>query len=568
MNSALRIRHVVLGLFIAMLWRGTDACLPSADAQENRFANPFVDVPAKSEPTSPTTIELPAPLTEVDVGGDGRYLVANLRSLRQIATIDLRSKKLVRLTPSESEDVLIAASRDSLYVLARDDQTLTRYSLETGTQDLTVASPVIDPVVQLMIGSSANSPLVFVCDCSRQEGMIRLYDPVSMKELFNSKNKQLYYHADSKTRMRMSADGRTFSASEYLFHWSGDELRLKRNVEQRRPVTLPNFGGSRIYSAGYSYDRDLNVIDSPASNRTIIPATSAHFYLSIPTVFSNGRGRAYGGSVGVHLEGYDRPLFVLDRIDTRLSFNERAIQASGLDFTERFVFSPSENAVLQIPTQNDRILVHSVDIQNELEVAGVDFLYVAPQFIPEGVRGKIFRLKIDARSKRGGTRFRIVSGPTGMSVDSSGVITWMIPKDFGPDKQPVALELVDQSKQVISHSISIAIASEAPMSEREREEADYRRMMSSSDSLEPKPSGHVSPQGTGSGESRTWTDIEGNSVVATLSEHFGGMAYLRSESGVLLVVPTNKLSESDRKHLQEQAMIKKMQAVSNQSSPD
>jgi hypothetical protein len=62
-----------------------------------------------------------------------------------------------------------------------------------------------------------------------------------------------------------------------------------------------------------------------------------------------------------------------------------------------------------------------------------------------------------ARSRKGGLKYALTSGPKGMKVSPTGKITWDVPGDFEGDKATIVVTIKDSSKQEIFHSFTIGL---------------------------------------------------------------------------------------------------------------
>ena len=129
-----------------------------ADAAEKENTAPAetesTATPASERPQQ--TVDLPAPMQQLVVGGSGKFLVAALPNVKQVAVIDVAAKKIARTVPVDDADCLIAAGETRFVVLQRGQGTIGRYNLETGERESTQSC---EAYTALAMGSSSEGPI-------------------------------------------------------------------------------------------------------------------------------------------------------------------------------------------------------------------------------------------------------------------------------------------------------------------------------------------------------------------------------------------------------------------------
>ena len=61
------------------------------------------------------------------------------------------------------------------------------------------------------------------------------------------------------------------------------------------------------------------------------------------------------------------------------------------------------------------------------------------------------------KSRKGGVKLKLESGPTGMEVTPQGSLTWKVPADFAAGEQNVILSITDSSGQEIFQTFSLTV---------------------------------------------------------------------------------------------------------------
>jgi hypothetical protein len=119
----------------------------------------------ESKPQEPSTpakracevVELPSPMKRIVVGGSGRFLIATLPALKQVIVIDVLAKNIRKSIHIDDGDTVVAAGETKLVILQRDTGVISRFNLDTGERELTIAC---DPYTSLAMGSSSEGPIL------------------------------------------------------------------------------------------------------------------------------------------------------------------------------------------------------------------------------------------------------------------------------------------------------------------------------------------------------------------------------------------------------------------------
>jgi hypothetical protein len=110
-----------------------------------------------------------------------------------------------------------------------------------------------------------------------------------------------------------------------------------------------------------------------------------------------------------------------------------------------------------VTIDSSRLILRKVDLVEQLNRTGANYLLVVSR--PPAARpGTLFAYRLDVRSKQGGVKVRLESGPDGLKVTPDGRVSWAVPADFGPAEADVVLSLSDSSGQEVFHIFRIAPA--------------------------------------------------------------------------------------------------------------
>ena len=66
------------------------------------------------------------------------------------------------------------------------------------------------------------------------------------------------------------------------------------------------------------------------------------------------------------------------------------------------------------------------------------------------------------KSKKGGLRFQLDSGPPGMTVSPEGRVTWNVPRGYEAAEVSVILTVRDAGGQEVLHSFRLQVAAAPP----------------------------------------------------------------------------------------------------------
>jgi hypothetical protein len=124
---------------------------------------------------------------------------------------------------------------------------------------------------------------------------------------------------------------------------------------------------------------------------------------------------------------------------------------------QRVMLIPSAKLLVVVPATNDRLVLHKLDIDAAIETSGIDYLLVTSSPVTSTRRGGNYAYDIVTKSKKGGVKFKLESGPDGMKVDASGRLTWAVPADYAGKTADVLLTVADSAGQEIFHSFKIAV---------------------------------------------------------------------------------------------------------------
>jgi hypothetical protein len=534
------------------------------------------------------TVKLPGTFDRVKAAGGGRFLILHLVGLRQLAVFDVTRTRIVKYLPVDSDDVIFAAGSDRVIVALRDKKILQRFSLRTMKREASIPYPGDDSFVDLAMGNASEGPVAAVVG-GRAGSRIMLLDgtsltPLRVNEAATPRANVARAYASGRT-INASANGRLFmlGGSAIVYNGAAIEYRTGKGSPSPSILSTPNADGTVIYSGGGLYDDHLNNIGEARPAGWKIPSVQPGYYLSLPMLDTYSfSGVPKDSLVAIHLEGDKRPL-VNVRLPIKLSMEQRS---SMNNIFERIWFVPDAKAIIQVPAVKSHLLVHRVDIDALLEEADIDYLFVSSRPPGRALLGKTLKYSLKIRSKRGGVKCSLASGPKGMEVSTEGLVTWTVPEDHPNTPEQVVINVTDDSQQEVLHRFTLNLPEvaereaallaaevarreaeararrQAAMAEKDRAmleqalsqaEAALTSLNASTATILQRSRG-LKVRRSPLSPMRTWTDIDGNQIEASLVEIFAGQAsFRRSSSSQLLMAPLQRLREDDRAYAKKLA---------------
>lgn len=123
----------------------------------------------------------------------------------------------------------------------------------------------------------------------------------------------------------------------------------------------------------------------------------------------------------------------------------------------RVVFVPDAKVIVLLPPGDDRLVLYKFDADAALEQSGFDYLLVSSRPPKQVKAGTTFNYPIKVKSRQGGVKYSLDSGPMGMEVSAEGVVKWSVPNDVPAGNQEVILTVRDKSGQEVFHTFTIRV---------------------------------------------------------------------------------------------------------------
>jgi hypothetical protein len=428
--------------------------------------------------TDRTVKQLPSTFSDVALGGGGRYLILHLPRERKLAVFDTRTSEIVKYLPVAEDTVRFAAGLDKLIVYLPGANALQRYSLATFEREVTVPAPTTTPVDRMLMGSASQGPVVLFCSGKGfGQDETAILDPITFKPDAAQKPGRGFGRGLEST-WRISGDGRLLTSYQPGLSPQGHALH-RRTADGFAHGSLAadhNFAGHLtpgpegrfVYTARGIFTNEGKPLGKLGSyndgSRWCVPcAETEAFYLRIDAPdFPHGTGQQTG-PLYLHLAGDDRPVAKLTQVETPKGLNTWGRDPFGND--RRFYLVPSAKLLVVLPTTQDRLDLYRVDVEELLAQCDHDYLAVLSSPPKSAARGGVFTYSPVVKAKQGNATVKLESGPAGMKVAPTGMLTWDVPADF-TEKQVDVILTVRGGGQEVFHTFALAIvdknAAEAP----------------------------------------------------------------------------------------------------------
>ena len=407
------------------------------------------------------TVRLSSNIADVTEGGGGRYLLLHLPRELKIAVFDVSAAKVIGQVPLSEENALFTAGRDKLIVVLADRNIIQRWNLTTFQREAEAPLPVRDKVTAVVMGSASAGPLLVSSAQGASRSELFFMDVATLQKLPIERTGAGHIHIQENDGVRASADGRVFGIWRNQVIPQGIQTLVLEGREAKGYYEhntaghlLPGPDGKEIYTAGGRYTSQVKPLgDRRKDPLFCLPAAQPGYFLSVGGEFLSGRSKKGRGPLGVHLAGDERPLATLPEVELPADINIWSREILSID--KRIHFIPSAKLIVTIPGPTDRLVLHRFDVEAALEKTDLEYLLVTSSPRTTAKKGGVYVYQVVVKSKKGGVKSSLTSGPPGMRLTPRGVLVWRVPADFPDDTADVLLTITDASGREVFHKFQI-----------------------------------------------------------------------------------------------------------------
>ena len=102
------------------------------------------------------------------------------------------------------------------------------------------------------------------------------------------------------------------------------------------------------------------------------------------------------------------------------------------------------------------------DLEEAIEKSGVDFLLVTSDPPAFAERGKKFTYSLVVKSKKGGVKVKLESGPDGMKLNGTRDLIWDVPENWNERNPTIITTVSDSSGQELFHTFDLSVVDKLP----------------------------------------------------------------------------------------------------------
>jgi S1-C subfamily serine protease len=463
--------------------RGGEA--PATAGPGGRDIRPAANLPEKA------VRKVPGKIADIVAGGGGRFLFLVLKDIKKLAVFDVNSGSIVKYLPLAADEVFAAAGSEKLILIYPDQRVIQRWQIGSFEKELTRPLPFAGVVKAVALGSNATGPLLVhwgVGSGALDRAPISFLDVAALKPIKNlgltntqgmagqaaPSGEVVATHYSSfrdLVHWRASANGNVFGAWCTSHSPSGlfDLVLQGKTIQmfyEHNSVghVVPGPDGRVIYTGygGLYTDQLKSILRSISAHHFFLPSADANYAIGITGLPGPGGGRqekvATRPFCNIYIAGSGSPVLTIGPLE-EMSVADREEWAR-TDFTsdKRYHFVPAANLLVTVPLSDDQLVVRRVDIMESLQKSGVDYLFVTSAPVRTAFRRQTYSYRIETKSRRGGLRYALSSGPEGMSVSPEGKVNWEVPADYeGDDPVTVVVSITDASGQEVFHTFDLRI---------------------------------------------------------------------------------------------------------------
>jgi hypothetical protein len=403
-----------------------------------------------------TEVKFAEPFLQVRTGGAGRYLIFHFKKAKKLSVFDVSRVK----TTHEIEvpdDVLYAAGIEKLFVVVPGQRLLQRWDLRTGKREKTAPIPEGGALGWALMGPNSHGPLLLFTG-----KVVVPWDTEKMKPS-GADVTGLGGDPGYKFEGRISGDGRT------VVVWHGglspNQYARVRLCKDKNQVTaspdghsfngrwaMPNADGSLIFRYGPGmYDGDMRPIATAGIGAAVLlPSQDPRFFLGIK------EESATTDQVLICTSADRQVVHTVPGVEkTTYSVQGSLWGVSGP--VPRVYYLPSANVLVNLRQWNEGMVLRPLNLLAELNRSGRDYLFVVSRPAAAVAPGGTFTYRIQAHSKVAGLKYKLESGPDGMTVSPAGVVRWQAPNRAEGKPMQVIVGVKSASGKEVQHAFSLAV---------------------------------------------------------------------------------------------------------------
>ena len=408
------------------------------------------------------TVELPGKYATFTFGGGGRYLIFRFDELGRVGIMDVPTGKMIHEISGISSGDLIAADATHLYTVMPGKMLIQRWSFKTLRREGMIRIEGGDTPHEAVTGPAGQGPLLLMGKKSTFFDRETL-KPIAMSgDVIGGGGRYGY-------SICVSADGLVFGGIPVGIGPVGHAvMRIVdgRTVIQKLGGTSnairwaqPTADGHVVFtpSAGNYDGLGRRLSDKWLEGRLMIPTFDPRYFLALTYIDKNSKVKLEVGTTA------DRRIIYSDTGYSELA-NRRAsswhgiLSATKLGREPRVQWLPDQEMLMTLPSTNDRVIFRPWNVQALVKKTGEEYLWITSLPQLNAYKGDKLRYQVRAVSRLKKLKYRLVEGPQGMRVLSSGHVQWDVPDTFAGDTAPVIITITDSGGNELIHSFALHVS--------------------------------------------------------------------------------------------------------------
>jgi S1-C subfamily serine protease len=407
-------------------------------------------------------VRLTGAVSDVAIGGGGRYLILRLAAKKKLAIFDVQLGKVAKELPLLEEVVHFAAGANQLAVVYPNAKLIHLWNLATFERDRSGQLPdslTQDSIHQICMGSASLNPLFVYLPKEKRTLAMDLkslqtvevhwqhwapnngYGPQNMRAAPDGTMLIGWGGGWAGLGIATFNDGQQGETNEKLEFWAGAGA-----------YALPSADSQLIFTPWGIVNRAFTSAKVPdLKGAFVMPAAEPGYFLSLPAMCNVGTEPPKAqpaGEVSFYSQDRNRLFFLKDLEELKAK--------SDLPWEKRIHYYPRAGLLLTMGDSGDRLVLRRVDLVAQLDKSGADYLVVLSR-PPAAKAGKPFDYRLDIRSKKASVKVKLETGPAGLTVTPDGKVSWTIPRDFTESEAEVLMTITDASGQEMAHTFTIVV---------------------------------------------------------------------------------------------------------------
>jgi hypothetical protein len=161
----------------------------------------------------------------------------------------------------------------------------------------------------------------------------------------------------------------------------------------------------------------------------------------------------------IGMEGLSRSL--ADAADVSFVMDSVKVEFGTLDLDKRVHLIPDAKVLILVPPEDDKLVLHKLDVDAVLEKSGLDYLFVTSKAPRYALAGKTLEYQVLARS-RSGISFKLESGPKKMTITSGGRVVWQVEAGQAGTEVDALISIQNDAGQEFFHPFTVKVVDRLP----------------------------------------------------------------------------------------------------------